>query len=350
MRSLLSFACLLLLGSLAAAGPVDLRVNGRPPLGAFGVDRLEHVHECAALGMNLVYTYKADVGRKQLDPQDPIGAAVAAHKMKVMYILAGRFTRVRLADDIGPADTTIRITGEEATSMTLFPASGVLHVEGEQIAYEAHTAEAFTGCRRGASGTTAATHRAGLLLCSSDRLSDEILAVKDSPHLWGFWLVDDARPDEGDSLREMSRVIRQVDRRPDGTPYGHVIVMGIGGMSAMANFTPGVADAIGVYPYPYHKGQLSEGVRRQLAYCVTRARSQQPDIGVIGIFQGFRDDEPNWLTMPTPEQVREDILSFFALGADGIMGFIWHWQRPGGEQWGFSGVPAVRQVVAQTYQ
>ncbi|MBM4050869.1 MAG: hypothetical protein FJ279_37715, partial [Planctomycetes bacterium] len=212
----------------AAAMGGDLRVNGESPLGAFGVDTLEHVHECAKLGMNLVYTYKADVGKRQLDLSDPIGKAVAEHKMGVMYLLSNRFTRVRLAKDIAADDTTIPVTGMERTSMDAFAPSGVLNIGDERLIYSGRTLEAFTGCQRGVEGTKPARHGAGLWLCNAEKLKDDILGVKDSPNLWGFWLVDDARPNEGDSLRQMSRVIRQHDRRADGRPYGHVIVMGVG--------------------------------------------------------------------------------------------------------------------------
>ena len=339
-----------LCGLCANAFAVDLRVNGEPPLGAFGVDTVEHIHECAKLGMNLVYTYKADFGKRQLDLNDPAGKAVAEHRMKVMYILASRFTRVRLAKDIAPGDTTIPVIGMESKSMEAFPESGALNIEGEKIAYAARTMDAFTGCKRGVEGTKPAAHGARLLLCNSEKLKEEILAVKDSPNLWGFWQVDDARPNEGDSLREMARVIRQYDRRADGTPYNHVIVMGVGGMVAMGNFSPGCCDALGIYLYPYRKGKLDQGTRRQLGYIAARAKSLQPDIGLIGVYQAFAEEtSQSWKDMPKPEEVREDILAYMQCGAVGAMGFIYHWQRPKGKPFGFSAWPEVCAAVAKVY-
>jgi len=238
----------------------------------------------------------------------------------------------------------------EPKSMEPFPASGPLNIEGEKIAYSGRTMDAFTGCKRGVEGTKPAAHGAGLLLCNSEKLKEEILAVKDSPNLWGFWQVDDGRPNEGDSLREMARVIRQYDRRADGTPYNHVIVMGVGAASVMSNFSPGCCDALGIYLYPYRKGKLDQGTRRQLGYIVTRAKSLQPDIGLIGVYQAFaEDDSASWKEMPKPEEVREDTLSYMEYGAVGAMGFIYHWQRPKGKPFGFSAWPEVCAAVAKVY-
>lgn len=337
-----------ILPTLAAAAPKDMTVYGRPPLGAFGVDTLEHVEGAAQLGMTLLYSYSPQSARKQLDPNDPMGKAVAKHKMQVMYPLCGRFTQVRLAREICPTDTTIPVVGERADSVMSFPQSGYLMIEGERIEYTARTADAFAGCRRGAGATQAAPHGAGLLLCNSEALRKEILAVKDAPGLWGYWLVDDNRPREIDSLREMSRIIRITDRDVRGRPNNHIIVMGIGGSSAMANFDVGICDALGVYPYPYRFGKLDATTRNQMRFIMTRARSLQGDIGLIGIYQAFAHDQsPHWNDMPTPEQVREDMLSFYDWGADGVMAFIYHWS---GKNKGLDAVPEVRDMIGRTHE
>lgn len=63
-----------------------------------------------------------------------------------------------------------------------------------------------------------------------------------------------------------------------------------------------------------------------MRFITTRARSLQPDIGLIGIYQAFAlGSSPNWKNKPTPEQVREDMLSFYEWNADGVMAFIYHW-------------------------
>jgi hypothetical protein len=421
---------LAILPTVAGAAPKNMTVYGRAAVGAFGVDTLEHVEGAAKLGMTLLYSYSSESARKQLDLNDPMGKAVAEHKMQVMYPLCGRFTQVRLAREINATDATIPVVGEKADSVMAFPESGYLMIEGERIEYATRTAEksptevgttnlksptevgttnmgAFGGCQRGAAGTRAAPHGAGLLLCNSETLRKEILAVKDAPGLWGYWLVDDNRPREIDSLREMSRIIRATDRDaqlvvppsggqkssppeggttngqkssppeggttngqksmppeggttngqkslpPEGgptnsRPNSHIIVMGIGGASAMANFDACICDALGVYPYPYHEGRLDATTRNQMRFIMTRARSLQPDIGLIGIYQAFAHDEsPQWKTMPTAEQVREDMLSFFDWGADGVMAFIYHW---GGKDKGLDAVAEVRDVIGRTNQ
>jgi hypothetical protein len=349
LRHALSIICLAILPTLAAAAaPKNMTVHGRAPVGAFGVDTVEHVEGAAKLGMTLLYSYSPDSARKQLDLNDPLGKAVAKHKMQVMYPLCGRFTQVRLAREIKPTDATIPVAGEKADSVNSFPKSGYLTIEGERIEYATRTADAFGGCRRGAGGTRAAPHGAGLLLCNSEALRKELLAVKDAPGLWGYWLVDDSRPREIDSLREMSRIIRLIDRDAQGRPNGHIIVMGIGGSSAMANFDVGICDALGVYPYPYHAGKLNATTRNQMRFIMTRARSLQPGVGLIGIYQAFAHDEsPQWKNMPTPEQVREDMLSFYDWGADGVMAFIYHWE---GKNKGLDAVPAVRDAIGRTDQ
>lgn len=341
--------CLTLAAGLAQSAPKDMTVYGRPPVGAFGVNTLEHIEGAAKLGMTLIYSYSSTSARKQLDPADPVGQAVVAHKMKVMYPLCGRFTQVRLARDLTAEDTTIPVTAPQPQSVMAFPDPGYLVIEGERIEYAARTAEGFSGCRRGTEGTPAARHPRGLLLCDSEGLRRDLLAVKDSPSLWGYWLVDDNRPQEIDSLREMSRIIHLTDRDAQGRPSSHIIVIGIGASSSMANFDVGIGDALGVYPYPYHKGQLNPVTRNQMRFIMSRARSLQPDIGLIGIYQAFAYGEsPNWKEMPTPEQVREDMLSFYDWGADGVMAFIYHWEGKNKEPQGLDAYPAVADMIRRT--
>jgi len=351
LRYVLSTVCLAILPTLAAAASKNMTVYGRAPVGAFGVDTLEHVEGAAKLGMTLIYSYSPDSAAKQLDRNDPMGKAVAKHKMQVMYPLCGRFTQVRLAREITPTDATIPVVGEKADSGMSFPKSGYLMIEGERIEYATRTADGFGGCRRGAGGTRAAPHGAGLLLCDSEALRKEILAVKDAPGLWGYWLVDDNRPREIDSLREMSRIIRLTDRDAQGRPNSHIIVMGIGGSSAMANFDVGICDAIGVYPYPYHFDKLDATTRNQMRFIMTRARSLQPDIGLIGIYQAFGYDEsPQWKNMPTAPQVREDMLSFYDWGADGVLAYIYHSMGKNKEPQGIDASPEVRDMIGRTYE
>lgn len=349
VRHALTIACLAILPAVASAAPKNMTVYGRAPVGAFGVDTLEHVEGAAKLGMTLIFSYSPFRARKQLYLNNPMGKAVAKHRMQVMYPLCGRFTQVRLAREIKPTDSTIPVVGEKPDSVKSFPESGYLMIEGERIEYATRTGNAFAGCRRGAGGTRASSHGAGLLVCNSEALGKEIMSVKDAAALWGYWLVDDMRRRERDSLREMSRVIRLTDRDEQGRPNNHIIVMGIGSSSAMANFDVGICDALGVYPYPYHFGKLDATVRNQMRFIMTLARSLQPDIGLLGIYQAFASHEsPEWKDMPTPEQVREDMLSFYDWGADGVMAFIYHWEGKNKVPQGLDAIPAVRAMVGRT--
>jgi hypothetical protein len=337
-------------GAGARGLAADLTVYGQPPLGAFGIESVAHVQACSKLGMTLLFTYSTSRGKQFLDLQDPMGRAVHEHKMQVMYNLSGRFTNVQLARDVAPEDTTIAVRAEKPADMDAFPPSGTLAIEGERIAYAGHTPHAFTGCRRGVEETRAARHGAGLILCNSEALQQDILAEKDSPNLWGYWMVDDARLGEGDSLKEMARVIRRYDRKADGTPCRHVIVMGICGTRALPNYSKGVCDAIGVYLYPYYRGKLNPAVRGALPDILQWVRARQPDIGVIGVPQAFVDDEPRWSVMPTPDQVREDLLAYLAEGAVGQMVYMYHSTGPKGESWGFESSPGVCDAIATVYR
>lgn len=63
-----------------------------------------------------------------------------------------------LADDINASQTTIEIEG---TDGDLFPLMGFFVIGTEAITYTGITGDTFTGCTRGALGSTAATHEAG---------------------------------------------------------------------------------------------------------------------------------------------------------------------------------------------
>jgi hypothetical protein len=345
-----ALGAVLVCGGQASTLAADLTVYGQPPLGAFGIESVEHVEACSKLGMTLLFTYSVARGKQFLDVNDPMGKAVRDRKMQVMYNLSSRFTNVRLAREVAPGDTTIAVIPERPADIDAFPPSGTLAIEGERITYAGHTRDAFTSCRRGIEGTKAVRHGAELILCNSETLKQDILAEKDSPNLWGYWMVDDARLFEEDCLKEMARVIRRYDRKVNGAPYHHVIVMGICGPRAMPNFSKGICDAIGVYLYPYYQGKLNGTVRGALPDILQRARSQQPDIGVIGVPQAFVCDELRWSVMPTPEQIREDIMAYLAGGAVGQVAYMYHSTGPKGEPWGFDSSPGACEAIGRAYR
>jgi hypothetical protein len=157
----LSIICLAILPTLAAAAPKNMMVYGRAPLGAFGIDTLDHIEGAAKLGMTLLYSYSADSARKQLDLNSPLGKAVARHKMQVMYPLCGRFTQIRLAREISAMDTTIPVVGEKANAAMSFPESGYPMIEGERIECATRWQDSTHGSAGGQAGVDDHSHRLG---------------------------------------------------------------------------------------------------------------------------------------------------------------------------------------------
>ena len=51
---------------------------------------------------------------------DPMGKALLAHKMQVMYNLCSRFTNVRLAGEVAPGDATIAVIAESPADIDAF--------------------------------------------------------------------------------------------------------------------------------------------------------------------------------------------------------------------------------------
>jgi len=60
------------------------------------------------------------------------------------------------------------VTTLTLTSTTGFAASGTVHIAGEQVIYSAISGNDLTGCTRGASSTTAATHSSGVKVAQFD--------------------------------------------------------------------------------------------------------------------------------------------------------------------------------------
>ena len=63
------------------------------------------------------------------------------------------------------------VTTITVASTTAFTASGAIWIAGEYITYSGKTATDFTGCVRGADGTTAAAHSSGVLVSQATQFS-----------------------------------------------------------------------------------------------------------------------------------------------------------------------------------
>src|SRR5579884_392665 len=82
---------------------------------------------------------------------------------------------------IGAGDSTISV---QSTSGGFAAAYGILSIDDELIVYTAKTASQFTGCQRGAFGTTAAQHaqgvavRANMVSAFITALQSAVLAIE----------------------------------------------------------------------------------------------------------------------------------------------------------------------------
>ncbi|MCG7754901.1 hypothetical protein, partial [Flavihumibacter cheonanensis] len=94
------------------------------------------------------------------------------------------------------------------------------------------------GCVRGYKGTTAASHHEGIILFWPEACEAEVRRVKDSPNLWGYYVLDDSPGDALSALRAMYAIVRRVD----GPAKRHPVCAGYGSAGSLCNLAPGVCD------------------------------------------------------------------------------------------------------------
>lgn len=68
-------------------------------------------------------------------------------------------------------NNSVTTVATPANGTTAFPSSGQIRIESEIISYTGKTTSSFTGCTRGAFGTTAASHSAGVAIVKSQCLA-----------------------------------------------------------------------------------------------------------------------------------------------------------------------------------
>ena len=76
-----------------------------------------------------------------------------AYRGTLGFLEARERTTLNEGDTLGAADATITVTDG-----TIFPSSGTILIEDEQISYTGRSTHNLTGCTRGVNNTTAATH------------------------------------------------------------------------------------------------------------------------------------------------------------------------------------------------
>lgn len=86
-----------------------------------------------------------------------------------------------LSNNINAAATTINVS-----STTGYPASGRIMIDNELIDYPGTTATSFTGCTRGVSGTTAASHNSGAIVYSQNTTAFTLTSGESSTITWTF--------------------------------------------------------------------------------------------------------------------------------------------------------------------
>ncbi len=311
--ALILFAC------IPVWGDVDVSVDGEPVFGSFAVTWLpDEVREAQATGINMIFCYDRKAIAELLDPETELGALALEGGTAVMANFL-RFTHgARMAEDCGPDDPELQIGGAGG-----LPESGLLWIGDEAVAYTSRDDTTVRGCTRGAEDTEPAAHATGDFLFEQGLLREALDRIKDSPNLWGFWVLDDKKGNHLPALKNLYRLIRAWDLDPDGEPYNHVVVAGYGSIESLSNFDAGVCDAAGLYLYPSRRGSyhINES-DESLAVMIPTIRERDPETQIIGVYQAF--DTKSYQPTPTRLQVRQQALDYLRWGACGLMAYSWH--------------------------
>ena len=328
----IGIALALCLAPTARAAP-RVAVNGKPACGSFAVTWLpEDLRQAQATGINLVYCYDKRASAQLLDPETELGGIALEGDTKVMANFLRYAHGSRLASNAGPADTELQIVGAKG-----LPDSGTLWIDDEAVAYSERDDTGVRGAERGAQGTTAAAHGAGTHLLEEGTLRDDMDRYKDSPNLWGFWVLDDKKGNHLPALRNLYRLIRKYDVDDAGRALNHVVVAGFGSIDSLTNFGERVCDAAGLYLYPSRRGTYHvrepDSLLREM---IPTIRERDPGVALIGIYQAFHG--PRWEPKPTPLQIRQQIDDFLRWGASGVMAYSWRMVEGNNSLWNLRGL------------
>jgi hypothetical protein len=308
-------------------------IDGKPVLGTYaaGKDKLQDLRLLKDAGMNTILGDEV-----HLDPKSPEGAYCLENGIKVIYHLTSHiYHGVKLREPITPDQPTLPLHfagGRPARE------SKVIQLDDELIRYEDMTDEGLTNCERGYGGTTPAAHREGVILFWPEPCAAEVEKVKDSPNLFGYYVLDDSPGDAVSVLRALYQTIRKVDPGQD-----HPVCAGFGDAGSAINLAPGVCDIMAIYWYPVGTKKYDrERTSQEVQFMLTKARERVPGIPFMGIYQAF-DGRPaqTGQGVPTPEQLREQLEDFVREGACGLIAFI----SQGGGLLGWADLPELGAVV-----
>jgi len=256
--------------------PSCYEIDGHPVLGTYGGRTLEELRLVKQAGMNLVIT-----SGPAIDPESPEGKFCRANGIQVMYPLQRYVNMPKLRCAIGDTDTAIPLYHRKDR---VLPAPGLVQIDEELVRYRKSTPTALVGCQRGSDGTRPAPHQEGIILFQAEECAREVESVKDSPNLWGWYVLGDSPGDALSALRALYRTIR----RAEGDAAHHPVCAGYGSPGATCNFAPGVCDVMMLYWYPvgargYDRAMISREVQWQLS----AARARVPGIPFIGVYQAY---------------------------------------------------------------
>lgn len=292
-------------------------VGGKPVLGTYGADRLQDLQRVHDVGMNVVLG-----DEKHLDPNTPEGAFCREHGIKVLHHLTQfLYHRVRLREPITPDQRTIPLIPGHGRAN---PDSRLVQLDDELIRYDRMTDTELVNCQRGYDGTKAAAHREGLILFWPEACAAEVERVRNSPNLFGYYVLDDSPGDAVSALRAMYRTIHKHD-----PGKRHPVCAGFGNAGSVANFAPGVCDIMVIYQYPVGTRKYDrERTSAEVQHILTAARRRVPGIPFMGIYQAF-DGRPaaTGQGVPSPGQLREQLEDFVREGACGLIAYLCHHER-----------------------
>ena len=282
-------------------------INGRPVLGTYGGTSLEELRLVKEVGMNLVFG-----GGELLDTTSERGRFCFENGIKVMYSLAGHVHgSPSLFDDITAGQNEIRIHYGKP-----YPGPALVQIDDEMIRYQSANDTTLLGCERGAHGTAAAPHHAGLILVWPEKVEESVRQVMDSPNLFGYYVIDDSPGAAISALRGVYRVVKRVD------PHNHPVCGGYSGGTTLHNFAADAADVIMAYYYPFLKWEYDRTMTSyDTQWMLTAARKKSPGVELFGIYQGFWGGQWNQQHPLSPEDIREQVEDFVRDGASGIISF-----------------------------
>jgi len=287
--------------------PINLA--GKPILGTYVARTLEQLALVKEVGMNVVIG-----GHKLLDVETPEGKFCQENDIKVMlHLTAPVYGGPRLRATLGTDETTIPVFDVNGRT----PESGIILIEDELIRYDGRTHTSLLNCRRGFSGTTPASHHEGQFLFYPEISAEKIVEVKDSPNLWGYYVLDDSPGDALSALRGLYSTIKRVDEN------NRPVCAGYGSAGSLCNFGPGVCDLMMIYWYPVggSDGYARTMIPHQVQWMVATARARVPGMPFIGVYQTF-DGNLDSTGIPTQAQLREQMEDFVREGASGLISFL----------------------------